>query len=57
MQRKTSDAQTTDRTKREVLPIPDVPRIGLTTYDAKDHIRLSLSHVDMSWIIRCTLFE
>lgn len=23
-------------TSRTILPIPDVPRIGLTTYDAKD---------------------
>src|SRR3954471_9607715 len=25
-----------DKIQRTVLPIPDVPRIGLTTYDAKD---------------------
>jgi hypothetical protein len=26
----------TDKIKREVLPIPDIPHVGLTTYDAKD---------------------
>jgi len=36
MPRSASDAQTTDNLRREVLPIPDVHRIGLTTYDAKD---------------------
>jgi len=25
-----------DKIKREVLPIPDIPHVGLTTYDAKD---------------------
>jgi arylsulfatase A-like enzyme len=25
-----------DKVKREVLPIPDIPHVGLTTYDAKD---------------------
>jgi hypothetical protein len=25
-----------DKIQREILPIPDIPHIGLTTYDAKD---------------------
>src|SRR5215469_7112325 len=28
--------KTEDNLRRSVLPIPDVPRTGLTTYDAKD---------------------
>ncbi len=27
---------TRDRLQREILPIPDIPHVGLTTYDAKD---------------------
>lgn len=27
---------TQDTIQREILPIPDIPPIGLTTYDAKD---------------------
>ncbi len=25
-----------DKIQREILPIPDIPYVGLTTYDAKD---------------------
>ena len=25
-----------DKIQREILPIPDIPHVGLTTYDAKD---------------------
>jgi arylsulfatase len=25
-----------DEVQREILPIPDIPHVGLTTYDAKD---------------------
>jgi arylsulfatase len=25
-----------DKLQREILPIPDIPHVGLTTYDAKD---------------------
>src|SRR4030067_1021274 len=27
---------TQDKIQREILPIPDIPHVGLTTYDAKD---------------------
>ena len=27
---------TQDKIQREILPIPDMPHVGLTTYDAKD---------------------
>ena len=27
---------THDKIQREILPIPDIPHVGLTTYDAKD---------------------
>src|SRR6201993_1844217 len=36
MATKTLHARATDHVQREVLPIPDIPRVGLTTYDAKD---------------------
>jgi hypothetical protein len=29
-------ANQTDKTQRTVLPIPDQPHVGLTTYDAKN---------------------
>src|SRR5581483_6969901 len=31
-----SSTKANDNVKRTILPIPDVPRVGLTTYDAKD---------------------
>ena len=27
---------TQDKIQREILPVPDIPQVGLTTYDAKD---------------------
>ncbi len=30
------EMNTQDKIQREILPIPDIPHVGLTTYDAKD---------------------
>ena len=31
-----TEAQRADTVRRDILPVPDVPQVGLTTYDAKD---------------------
>lgn len=36
MATRTSHSKATDLVPREVLPIPDIPHVGLTTFDAKD---------------------